>query len=878
MDPTSPVPVKNRGHHFNGQQYLKIGYDETHPSNYLLLGTSFSIDFWFKPEKVQTATLFTKGVIPTQIGVQRQSTFHLLSSYPGRLYFTGGFLAVNARQSSLWSVNTWSRATVTVEFEPYSGISNIKIYKNGNFNWYVQSDIFLDFAPSNLVLGADLKGNNGFTGYIYGLKIYTFTLPLQQTEVMTLDLCPFLTYLDAGCQTCPSPCLSGCVRTLDCNLCADRLCVTCRDFTDFPCLHCTPHASIPLLSSTCECDPGYYLDSPSFGSPICSPCHPRCALCTQPGESGCSLCIQGEYLLSTPPSQCICAASHYIDLGTGKCVPCPELCDVCDQEKCSICTENSQLFEGNCTCTSGYYQSLSTCIPCPPPCLLCTSTACLACPGDYLLISNRCQIPEFYCNLDVSNLTNRVIRLNFTAILAVPLEMKDINIDIRSENYDFALPWNFTLISPDSLRLVPVQLLDFPYDDSSSFHGTLIVTFLSPSSILNIAGGTLQTKLLETPIDWESNTTVPNPIKQQMQTTTQAVTGVILTLSIVNGGFAGFWGFINTFVLLVYLPIANFPIPEMLRNVLLGLNLLTILPNPFSYVSDPAVSESQTSPYMQDNGPNTSLFLPNISTYLLPISLGFLYSIWLLWSYQFIHYRELIRRLSLRVRWNGVIRLGIQSYMDVVFAGLLQGKSLQLLLVSAYGCVNVLTGVVSVVGMIAVTVWVPWFLRKHRGDVMKKEHGFKAMYGVLVEEFEVKKGWGALGTYVPFLFRRLLYALVLVFAFDYPYLQAALISLSAFLLFLHYVLFRPYISLFTQIAAGIQESVTFLTMLICSLYVLPLSSEVSNYLATLAVGLIVGGVILCGVVSVAETVTNGYKIWMEYREKRASRIRPRVEI
>ena len=65
VDPTAPVPVKDRGYHFNGQQYLKIGYNEARPSVYLLLVSSFSLQLWFNPEILQTSTLFTKGVTRT---------------------------------------------------------------------------------------------------------------------------------------------------------------------------------------------------------------------------------------------------------------------------------------------------------------------------------------------------------------------------------------------------------------------------------------------------------------------------------------------------------------------------------------------------------------------------------------------------------------------------------------------------------------------------------------------------------------------------------------------------------------------------------------------------------------------------------------------
>ena len=776
----------------------------------------------------------------------------------------------------MWTVRTWARATITVEFEPYSGISNIKIYKNGMYIWYVMSEIFLDFAPSYLVLGADLNGNNGFTGFLYGLKVYTYTLPQVPIEGNTLNLCPALAFQsNTGCQDCPATCSTGCVRSSDCNLCNDRLCAVCRDFTAYPCLHCILHASLSF--GICACDPGYYLSFSGFGVPACLPCNPRCGLCSGPTDSACSLCGAGEYLSGPPPSPCICPFGSYIDIPSGHCLPCRGLCETCDQNGgCVTCKANSSLLSSGCICDQGYYGSKESCLVCQSPCLACSGRLeCTLCPEGYSLVSGICLIPDFYCSLDVLNIKNRLLRLNFTSTLALPLETNDIKLEAKAgdETVPLLCGWVFDL--PTSNRLVPVKLLTIPYDNANSFHGTLIVTFINPSSILDTEGGVLQTKVLETPLDWEIGSTSPNSVTPQVQAAVQAAASVVLVTGLITGGFGGLWGFFNTFELLTYLPLANFPLTDLLRNVLLGLNVLDVMPNPFDYIEDPAVSEAETTPYIQENGPNTSLFLPNISQFLIPIICGFFYSLSLLWAYQLPYHHHYIRKLWFGMRWNAVLRLLLQAYMTATYAGLLQSKSPSLLLVSAYGCVNVLIGMLCAGLMGAAAVWLPWFLWMHRADIQKEDETFKEQYGTLVVEFDSKKGWGAIGTYVPFLIRRLLYAAVLVFAFDYPYLQAGLIASSALIIFLHFSLYRPHLSLYSLVSAGIQEFTTCSVMLLCCAFVLPLGKAANRYISTLGVGLIVGGVVLSALVGVMEASVTVWKTWQEFREKRASRVRPK---
>jgi len=775
----------------------------------------------------------------------------------------------------MWTVGTWARATITVEFEPYSGISNIKIYKNGMFSWYVMSEIFIDFAPSYVVLGADLNGNSGFTGFLYGLKVYTYALPQVPIQGNTLDLCSALSFRsNTGCQNCPNSCSTGCVRSSDCNLCNDRLCAICRDFTAYPCLHCIAHASVS--SNFCVCDPGFYLSFSGFGVPACLPCSPRCGLCDSPGDSGCSLCAAGEYLSGPPPSPCICSYGHYIDMPSGRCLPCSGLCETCDQTGgCITCKANSSMFSSGCRCDEGYYGSKEGCLACKSPCLACTQSECTLCANGYSLVAGMCLMPDFYCSLDISSIKNRLLRLNFTSTVAASLQESDIKLEATAGNNTTPLLCVWTFDVPTSNRLVPIKLLHLPYDDSNSYHGTLIVTFIEPSSIHNTEGGVLQTKVMETPLDWEAAVTSPSTGTSQVQAAVQAAGSVVLVAGLVTGRLGSLWGFINTFELLAYLPLANFPITDLLRNVLLGLNLLDIFPNPFDYIEDPAVSEAQNSAYIQENGPTTSLFLPNISQFLIPIIGGVLYSLCLFWASQLPSYRHFITKLWLGIRWNGVLRLLIQAYMTATYAGLLQAKSPSLLLVSAYGCLNVLLGILGAGLMGAAVVWLPWFLWKHKVEIKKEEVAFKELYWTLIGEFDIQKGWAAIGTYVPFFTRRLLYALVLAFTFDFPYLQAGLIASSACLLCFHFSLYRPYVSFYAQVSAGVQEFTTCSVMLVCCAFVLPLGPKAATYLSTLGVGLVIGGVGLSAVVGVAEACASLWKVWQEFREKRVSRIRPK---
>ena len=475
---------------------------------------------------------------------------------------------------------------------------------------------------------------------------------------------------------------------------------------------------------------------------------------------------------------------------------------------------------------------------------------------------------EFTCSLDATRLKNREITLNFTSFLSAPLQEKDVKLETVSEEDHLYRPCKWIFGTYETFQRIPIRIVNFQSEHASSFRGSLIVTFIEPGSIHNTEGGVLQTKVMETPLDWEAAVTSPSTGTSQVQAAVQAAGSVVLVAGLVTGRLGSLWGFFNTFELLAYLPLANFPITDLLRNVLLGLNLLDIFPNPFDYIEDPAVSEAQNSAYIQENGPTTSLFLPNISQFLIPIIGGVLYSLCLFWASQLPSYRHFIAKLWLGIRWNGVLRLLIQAYMTATYAGLLQAKSPSLLLVSAYGCLNVLLGILGAGLMGAAAVWLPLFLWKHRVEIKKDEKKFKEQYGTLIDEFDIQKGLPAIGTYVPFLARRLLYALVLVFTFDYPYLQAGLIASSACLLSLHFSLYRPYLSLSAQVSAGLQEATTCSVMLVCCAFVLPIGETAGRYISLLGVGIIVGGVGLGALVGVVEMAASARKVWQEFRERK----------
>lgn len=140
----------------------------------------------------------------------------------------------------------------------------------------------------------------------------------------------------------------------------------------------------------CECENQFYqpTNSPTTRDPVCLSCHYSCLTCNH--ATLCLTCNTTGNTRSFSNGQCLCTSGYYDDGSSILCVPCDYRCQTCSSGVgCATCDSlknrvyNSTSFF--CDCVRGYYDIGngidSLCYACDQSCYTCTnSTSCLTCP------------------------------------------------------------------------------------------------------------------------------------------------------------------------------------------------------------------------------------------------------------------------------------------------------------------------------------------------------------------------------------------------------------------------------------------------------------------------------------------------------------------
>ena len=253
-----PIPVFNRG------LYFDIGTSLNNPS--ILLAYTFTAGIWALPS---SGNIFTKGSEIT-LGSDGTFTLQILSE-------TG---VPSSILSSATPITGWSFIAITVEFITDTTSITASINNSQYFYFTYLDQIFQDASQSTLTIG------NGYTGFVYGFKLWNSAVYSFNTEVndevcgvgngfSCLLVCGYLEYYDVSCMPCDSSCEIGCVRSSSCDLCNSDLCLLCSYFTS-PCTLC---ASNSILTSG-----------------TCVTCFTGCLTCTTTSYNTCNSCIEGYYM------------------------------------------------------------------------------------------------------------------------------------------------------------------------------------------------------------------------------------------------------------------------------------------------------------------------------------------------------------------------------------------------------------------------------------------------------------------------------------------------------------------------------------------------------------------------------------------------------
>jgi hypothetical protein len=249
------------------------------------------------------------------------------------------------------------------------------------------------------------------------------------------------------CNACDSSCLSCVDTTTKCTSCVPGKvlvsnacatchahCATCSGVNSNNCSTCKDTANQTLVSQTCVCRTGTFMESTGF----CSSCSSSCKTCSS-SPSTCTACFDGKYLNSSQCSvcdkecltcnggsrtncltcksptlnifqtnQCLCIPGHYMNSSTGNCTVCHASCSTCNgglDNNCLSCPSPlPSPVNGTCSCSAGKYKDpLSTlCTPCHNTCATCDfggDTACLTCKANAEISGGKCQCKNgFFMN------------------------------------------------------------------------------------------------------------------------------------------------------------------------------------------------------------------------------------------------------------------------------------------------------------------------------------------------------------------------------------------------------------------------------------------------------------------------------------------------
>ena len=158
-----------------------------------------------------------------------------------------------------------------------------------------------------------------------------------------------------------------------------------------------------------------------------------------------------------------------------------------------------------------------------------------------------------------------------------------------------------------------------------------------------------------------------------LSSTAKIGASVGLTASIMSNPTA-LWSVLNTIQLIIFLPLNSVPYPKKLKNMSKSLVDYNFFPNVFSYFIEPYCT---SKPYKQayDFGITSSVFFINTGKIIFILIAIVLYLCAFYMCGIFFMSSEKFKRLSLKYKFNVLLRFWIQSYTEIGFFSVIQLKS-----------------------------------------------------------------------------------------------------------------------------------------------------------------------------------------------------------
>ncbi|OMJ80295.1 hypothetical protein SteCoe_19502 [Stentor coeruleus] len=667
------------------------------------------------------------------------------------------------------------------------------------------------------------------------------TDPSALIDVNGLCYCPNDFNIDNGCLDCHD----------DCDTCSvPSLCLTCSD----------PNA-FPSLISGCDCKIYYYKSLLN----LCEPCHESCSLCIEADKC---LACKSENAMLNSNQVCQCKDGYYdADYNLGyNCLPCDSSCSICNNENtCLECIENYALnsdFKCVKICNNGQFEYLGNCFDCQNLCLTCNSFSCLTCVNNSQIQGTNCtclwgysgekECVKIFFTANINIDENNNVEIAFTEGLSDYLEEKDFNISFTDE-YDFTyefkennLAFVFSIdknaVIPDDVKIIVkiakknVRSVFGSFLDVYEFEGVLYST----SRIINVSQGV-----------------------KNIANSTEVVMKVVVSSAIATGIMGSpscIWILFNTAEVLSFLPLGSIHYTKRVKNFLISMGGINLLPNPFSVLFS---INNNSEPYKKakDYGLSTSYIVINGFSIFFQFLLQ-LVLISLLYIIKKIVPKDLsvnCHKLLKDFKFNYFIRFWTQSFLTLGILSFVQVKSkyewnfegiFNVCLASIIIIMVILSPIAILIGCCIV-----WINKPKEG-----EFKVKRKFSCHFKEFRKEKGFFGFQFYTFYFLRRLLYIFSQTSLNSTPGTQIVLnIVFSSFEL-LYLIVFLPYKDKYAMISAIIGEVCTLEIMSLSLLFLYDLSTKKLEVLESVIILSVFICMLLHSILSICAFLSNAKNI------------------
>ena len=688
--PSDPIPAYQRGYYFTSASYMT--------STKFILSYNFTISLYLK--QIHPGIILAKK----NLSISSSSVLYLKITSLFNYAFPG--LNNNTWTIIVFSVWTSHFGYIHASFESSSGSTQ-------TINSVI--NLFND-TLSPLMLGSS---TDSFVGFIWQLQIFnglesvsTNSLILCSTSSDSNCLwdCDILYYLNgSNCSLCDSNCTKGCIRETDCNLCIDKKCNTCTNYSG-NCTSCV--SNLKLVNSTCVCANTHYLD---LNILECLPCDISCFGCYGKGKNNCSSCLNHSVLqnnmcecisgyfwsesfcekcsaecqnCSTSIINCTscidpntnvvktnscksCKSGYYYDENYLRCIPCNSLCKECIGSLSTQCISCANLSitpkqpYGQCSCNENEYinntNPLQCCTICNKPCINCNSTQCLNCDSGYKLIDYSCGLNILLINISI--IQNNTIELVFSEGLINNLSSSDFTTMLMPNLVNHTI--NFI-----ATNIYDIQIPEISVTSNSNF---LVITFVT--AIIGISNSTLNQTIYNLNLNPILSNSTPDSVITAFSAVGNAIVAVV-SASAVSSILIGnppsiVWLSLNTAQLLCYVPLQNIILPDRLNGFLKSIQPIRILPNIWKASNTYNCETSEIHESFKNYDYACSYFITNTGEVTLALLCSLILLLFLSILYLITKGKVNLHKKIKDYKWDAVLRFWIESFIDIMIACIL---------------------------------------------------------------------------------------------------------------------------------------------------------------------------------------------------------------